>query len=147
MKNIFIKNTVTFILCLFLFSVPVSGMAQVFRCDEPKGVSIFSIEGHKVTSDGFKGVHPVVIVEKNEMTVVWGDSKSAGGTEKVWKAVVIHQSPESISAIAVDEGSAGSTIMLYTVDVKRGYLYLSSHKEYNLIDSSSATVFVSKCAK
>lgn len=147
MKNLFLKTTVTFILCLFLLSISVSSMAQVFRCGEPKGVAMFSKEGHKVVPDGFKGVSPVVIVEKNEMTVVWGDAKSAGGTEKAWKAVVIHRSPELISAVAVDEGPAGSAIMLYTVDVKRRYLYLSSHKENNLLDSSSSTVFVSKCAK
>lgn len=134
-------------LCLLLLSIPVSGMTEVFRCGEPQGVIMSSNEGHKVTPDGFTGVRPVVIVEDKEMTIVWGDSKSAGGAERVWKAVVFHRSPESVSGAALDEGPAGSAIMLYTVDIKRGYLYLSSHKDIKLLNASTASTFVSKCAK
>lgn len=121
-------------------------MAEVFRCDEPKGVAMWSLEGHKAAPDKFTGVKPVVIVEEKEMTIVWGDSKSAGGSEKVWKAVIFHRSPESISGAAVDSGPAGSATMLYTIDLKRGYLYLSSHKENKILNSSGAITFVSKCA-
>lgn len=134
-------------LCLLLLSIPVSGMTEVFRCGEPKGIAMWSNEGHKVASDGFTGVRPVVIVEEKEMTIVWGDSKTAGGSEKVWKAVVFHRSPESISGIALDAGPTGSATMLYTVDVKRGYLYLSSHKDSKLLNASAVSTFVSKCSK
>lgn len=134
-------------LCLLLLSIPISGMAEVFRCGEPKGAAMWSNEGHKVAPDGFTGVQPVVIVEENEMTIVWGDSKTAGGSEKVWKAVVFHRSPESISGVALDAGPAGSATMLYTVDVKRGYLYLSSHKDSKLLNASGVSTFVSKCSK
>lgn len=134
-------------LCLLLLSIPVSGMAEVFRCGEPRGVAMWSNENHKVAPDGFTGVQPVVIVEEKEMTIVWGDSKTAGGSEKVWKAVVIHRSAESISGAALDAGPTGSAAMLYTVDVKRGYLYLSSHKDSKLLNASGVSTFVSKCSK
>lgn len=134
-------------LYLLLLSIPVSGMAEVFRCGEPRGVAMWSNEGHKAAPDGFTGVQPVVIVEEKEMTIVWGDSKTAGGSEKVWKAVVIHRSAESISGAALDAGPTGSATMLYTVDVKRGYLYMSSHKDSKLLNASAVSTFVSKCSK
>jgi hypothetical protein len=133
-------------LYLFLLLVPISGMAEVFRCEEPKGVAMWSNEGHKIAPDGFTGVKPVIIVEEKEMRIVWGDSKTAGGAEKAWKAIIFNRSPESISGIALDEGSTGSAAMLYTLDVKRGYLYLSSHKDSKLLDASGASTFVSKCS-
>lgn len=134
-------------LCLLLLLVSASGMAEVFRCGEPKGVAMWSNEGHKVAPDGFTGVRPVVIVEENEMTIVWGDSKKAGGSERVWKAVVFHRSPESISGVALDSDPDASAAMLYTIDVKRGYLYLSSHKDIKLLNASAVSTFVSKCSK
>lgn len=135
-------------LYFLLLSIPASGMAEVFRCGDPKGVAMWSIEGHKVSSDGFTGVQPVVIVDEKEMTIVWGDSKTVGGSERVWKTVLFHRSPESISGVALDSDPAtGSATMLYTVDVKRGYLYLSSHKDSKLLNASGASTFVSKCSK
>jgi hypothetical protein len=148
MNKRLIRTAMIFLLYLILLSIPVSGMAaEVFRCGEPKGVAMWSIEGHKVVPDGFTGVQPVVIVEEKEMTIVWGDSKAAGGSEKVWKAVLFHRSPESISGAAVDSGTAGSATMLYTIDVKRGYLYLSSHKDNKALNASGVSTFVSKCSK
>ena len=132
---------------LLLLLVSASGMAEVFRCGEPKGVAMWSNEGHKIAPDGFTGVQPVVIVEDKEMTIVWGDSKTAGGTEKAWKAAVFHRSAESISAVALDAGPTGSGAMLYTIDVKRGYLYLSSHKDSKVLNASAVSTFVSKCSK
>jgi len=122
-------------------------MAEVFRCGEPKGIAMWSGENHKAAPDGFTGVQPVVIIDEKEMTIVWGDSKNAGGAEKVWKAIVVHRSPESVSAVALDSGPTGAATMLYTVDVKRGYLYLSSHKDSKLLNASGVSTFVSKCAK
>jgi hypothetical protein len=136
-----------FILCLLLLVFPMSTIAEVFRCGEPKGVAMWSRENHKVIPDGFTGVQPVVIIENKEMTIVWGDSKTSGGEEKVWKAVVFYRSPESISGVALDSGDAGSAAMLYTVDVKRGFLYLSSHKDSRLLDASAVSTFVSRCSK
>lgn len=134
-------------LCLLFLTIPVYGMAEVFRCGEPTGVAMWSVENHKVTPDKFTGVQPVVIVDDKEMTIVWGDSKTAGGYEKVWKAVVVHRSPESISGVALDAGPTGSAIMLYTVDIKRGYLYMSSHKDSKLLNASGVSTFVTKCSK
>ena len=134
-------------LCLLLLSMPVVGLADVFRCGEPRGVAMWSNEGHKVEPDRFTGVQPVVIVEEKEMTIVWGDSKTAGGSEKVWKATVFHRSAESISGAALDAGPTGSAAMLYTVDVKRGYLYLSSHKNSQLLNAAGVSTFVSKCSR
>ena len=134
-------------LYLLLLLLPVSGIAEVFRCGEPKGIAMWSNENHKADPDGFTGVQPVVIVDDKEMTIVWGDSKTAGGSEKVWKAVIFHRSLESISGAVIDAGPTGSAAMLYTIDVKRGYLYLSSHKDSKLLNASSVSTFVSKCSK
>jgi hypothetical protein len=60
---------------------------------------------------------------------------------------VFNRSPDSISGVALDVGPVGSAAMLYTVDVKRGYLYLSSHKDSTLLSASGASTFVSKCHK
>ncbi len=135
-------------LCILLIFLSTPIMAsEIFRCGEPKGTAMWSIDEHKVSPDGFRGVQPVVIVEDETMTIIWGDSKAAGGQEKVWKAVVFHRSPESISGIVLDTGPAGSASMLYTVDVKRGYLYLSSHKNNRILNGSGVSSFVSKCSK
>lgn len=134
------------VLVLIFLLLPVSGMAEVFRCGEPKGISMFSTEQHKASPDGFVGVLPVVIVDDKEMTIVWGDSKSAGGAEKVWKAIIFHRSPEAISGLSLDTGERGAAAMLYTVDIKRGYLYFSAHKENALLDTSGVLSFVSKCS-
>lgn len=108
---------------------------------------MWSNEGHKPTPDGFTGVKPVVIVDAKEMTVVWGDSQSAGGAEKAWKAVIINKNANSVSAVAIDVGVSGSAVMLYTIDIKREFLYMSSHKEGDILNASSASTFVSTCRK
>lgn len=136
-----------FAVSLLLFLIPISGMAEVYRCGEPKGVALWSNEAHKISPDGFTGVEPVVIVEEKKMTIVWGDSKTAGGSEKVWKAAVFHHSSETVSGIALDEGPSGSASMLFTVDIKRGFLYMSSHKEHKLLNTSAVSTYVSKCTK
>ena len=138
------------ILFLLLMLFPASGFAaEVFRCGEPKGVTMWSMNGHRADPDKFTGVEPVVIIDGKSMTVVWGDTKAKGskGTEKVWKAAIFHRSPDTISAAALDDSDAGSAAMLYTIDIKRGYLYLSSHKETVFFDGSGASSFVSKCSK
>lgn len=121
--------------------------AQVFRCDEPKGTAMWSMEAHKPGPDGFKGVKPVVIIDEKQMTIVWGDAKSAGGAEKAWKALIINRNPRSVSAIALDTGEAGSAIMLYTMDIKRNFLYMSTHKEGEILNASGVSSFVSNCSK
>ena len=117
-------------------------MAQVYRFGEPAGVAMFSKEKHKPSPDGFKGVKPVVIIEKDEMTIVWGNSKSAGGEENAWKAVIVNRTENTVSALGMDTGTFGSAVMLYTIDTKRGFLYMSSHKENSLLNGSSAQTFV-----
>lgn len=138
-------NAMRSILCLLLLSIPLCGEAQVFRCGEPKGVGLWSTEQHKPVTDGFTGVRPLVILEGKAMTVVWGDAESAGGAEKVWKPIVVHRSAESVSGVAIDTSDASSAVMLFTVDLQRGFLYLSAHKEG--LDRSAASSFVSACSR
>lgn len=110
---------------------------------------MWSQEGHKIIPDEFKGVNPVVIIDGKEMTIVWGDSKSAGGTERAWKAIIFHQSPEMVSGVSLDadDSTGNSAAMMYTVDKIRGYLYLSSHKNVTMFRGSAVQSFVSKCSK
>lgn len=117
-------------------------VAQVYRFGEPAGVALYSQYKHKPEPDRFTGVKPVVIIEKDEMTIVWGDSKSAGGEEKAWKAAIFNRTENTVSAIGVDIVTSGSAVMLYTIDTKRGFLYMSSHKENSLLNGSSAQTFV-----
>ncbi|MBP1773277.1 MAG: hypothetical protein H6P99_2440 [Holophagaceae bacterium] len=124
-------------LIVIAFSSPV--MAQVFRFGEPTGTAIYSLENHKPSPDRYRGVKPVVIIDKNEMTIIWGDSASAGGTEKVWKGSIINRTPTTVSAIVSETGALGSAVMLYTIDTKRGFLYMSAHKESEILGSSAAS--------
>jgi hypothetical protein len=111
-----------------------------------KGVTMRSTDGYKeVIPDGIAGLLPMVVIEDKEISI--RESKISGGTEKLWKGVVLHRSPESISGVAVDSGPSISEVVLFTVDVKHGYLYLSSHKDYKLRDLSYVSSFVSKCSK
>lgn len=119
-------------------------MAQVYRFGEPAGVAQYSQRKHKPETDRYTGVKPVVIIEKDAMTVVWGDSKSAGGEEKVWKAVIVNRTENTVSAVGMDIQTFGSAVMLYTIDTKRGFLYMSSHKETTLLNGSSAQSFVAE---
>ena len=128
-----------------ILSVPA--MAQVFRFEEPKGIAMFSSEKHVPSPDTFTGVKPVVIIGEKEMTIVWGDSKVAGGAEKAWKAIIINRNVDSVSAIAIDSGELGSAVMLYTIDLKRGFLYMSTHKEGSLTNRSSVSSYVAKNEK
>jgi hypothetical protein len=136
------------ILLLFLLLSPISGMCEVFKCGEPRGSAMWSNENHKPVPDGFRGIQPVVIVETKEMTIIWGDTKLNPGTqERIWKAVVFHRSPESVSGVALDAEPGNAAAMLYTIDMKRGYLYMSTHKNNEAAGLSTASTYVSKCAK
>ena len=128
--------------------LPFSVSAEVFRCGEPKGVTMWSNQGHRPAQDGFTGVEPVVIVEGNEMTVVWGDTRAKGGSgsERAWKARIVNRSPEAISAVALDVSPIGVASMLYTMDMKRGYLYMSTHKKSETVGVSTVSSYVSKCS-
>lgn len=138
MKNIYL-------LIIFMMIPSFCFAAEVYRCGEPNGFAMWSNEKHKAGPDGFVGVNPIVIIDENEMTIVWGDSKSAGGADKTWKAIIFHESPESVSAVSLDTGESGSAAMLYTVDRKRSFLYMSTHKESALFNGSSAASFAAKC--
>ena len=132
--------------CLLLAAFP-SVASEVYRCEEPKGSTLHSVKGHKAEADGFTGVEPVVIIEGKEMRVVWGDSKTGPSQENVWKAAVVNDTPDSISGIALDKGPGGSAMMLFTLDRKRRFLYMSTHKDVALYNASSAASFVSKCTR
>lgn len=119
--------------------------ADVYRCNEPKGISMFSVQGHKPGRDGYSGVHPIAIIDGNTMTVIWGNAKSAGGADLVWKAAVFYQDSDTVNAVTYDAGPAGSAAMLYTMDTKRGFLYLSQHKNNLELDGSIASSFVASC--
>jgi hypothetical protein len=134
------------ILCLLLLAIPISIKAEVFRCDEMRGVTMRSTDGYKeIIPDGISGLLPIVVVDDKEITI--SESRSSGITEKLWKGVVLRRSPESISGVAVDSGPSISEVVLFTVDVKQGYLYFSSHKDYKFRDLSYISSFVSKCSK
>lgn len=134
-----------FLFLIFCANADQAATADVYRCAEPKGAVMYSAQNHTVAPDGFTGVEPVAIIEGKEMRVVWGDTKKGPGQENVWKAVVIHESQDSISAVSLSEGSAGSALMLFTIDRKRNFLYMSSHKDAVLLNTSGASMYVSKC--
>ena len=135
-------------LCLFLFSLSLLAMADEYLCGEPRGVAMSSDDGHKTTSTKFSGAMPVVTVIGKEMTVVWGGGKAAEKKgETVFKTSVLHQSPELISAAALNFDRAEQNIVLFTLDVKRGFLYTSIHAESRTLQSSAATTVVSSCSK
>jgi hypothetical protein len=140
-------HTLNILLLVVLSVLSTSSIAQVFRCGEPKGVAMWSTEGHMAAPDGYTGVKPIVVVDKKEMTIVWGDSKPAGGQERVWKAIVIRRNLNSVSAVALDSGPNASATVLYTMDMKRGFLYMSTHKEVDLPDASASSSFVATCGK
>ncbi len=132
---------------LIVIALSSPGIAQVYRFGEPMGTAIHSVQNHKPIPDGYRGVKPVVIVGKKEMTIIWGDSASAGGTEKVWKASIINRTSTTVSAIVSETVALGSAVMLYTIDTKRGFLYMSAHKESELMKGSSAASFVAVLEK
>jgi hypothetical protein len=119
-------------------------MAQAFKCSETKGIAMASPEGYKPEADGFKNVFPLVIIEAETMTIVWGDSEKAGGTQRIWKAHIINRNENAVSAVALDKGDKSSTPMLYSMDIKLGNLYMSAHK-LNVFYGSAVQSFVSKC--
>ena len=127
---------------LVLAALSSPGMAQVYRFGEPAGVGLYSQHKHKPEPDRYTGVKPVVIIEKDAMTIVWGDSRSAGGEERAWKAVIVNRTENTVSGVVMDNQTFGSAVMLYTIDTKRGFLYMSSHKETTLLNGSSAQTFV-----
>ena len=135
-----------FILCLLLLALSMSSKADVFRCDEMRGVTMRSTDGYKeIIPDGMTGVLPMVVVDDKEISI--SDSKVSGKTEKLWKGVVLQRTAEFISGVAVSSSASISEAVLFTLDVKHGYLYLSSHKDYKLRDLSYVSSLVSKCAK
>lgn len=136
------------ILFALVVLAPCISHAQVYRCEEPSGARLSSLDNHKVDSDGFKSVRPIVIVEDKEMRIVWGNSSTAGsGSDMVWKAVIIHRNKDSISgvALATDETDQGSAAMLYTLNTRHGYLYYSGHKNVTFPSSSFAATYAAKC--
>ena len=132
---------------LLVVAVSSTCMAQVYKFGEPKGTRIDSSENHKPSPDGFRGVRPIVVIGKTDMTIVWGDATSAGGSERSWTATIFHRDSSSVSAVSIDDGTFGSAVMLYTVNTKRGVLYMSTHKESDLMNGSSAASFVALLEK
>lgn len=127
-------------------SLPPAHGAEVFRCGEPTGTRIASNEDFKPGPDGYRGVKPVVLIEGDLMTVLWGDTKQfQGGKEKAWKAVVFHRDNETVSAIASDDSPHGMASILYTMDLKRRVLFMSHHKTFTQFNVSLASSFVAKC--
>ena len=109
---------------------------------------MWSNENHKPAPDGFRGIQPLVIVEAKEMTIIWGDTKlNPGAQERAWKTFVFNSSPGSVSGVALDAELGNAAAMLYTIDMKRGYLYMSTHKNNETAGLSTASTYVSKCGK
>lgn len=134
------------ILCLLLLVISISSKAEIFRCGEMQGVTMRSTDDYKeIIPDGMTGVLPMVVVDDKEITI--SDSKASDKTEKLWKGVVLQRTAGFISGVAVSSGASISEAVLFTVDVKHGYLYISSHKDYKLRDLSYVSSLVSKCSK
>lgn len=105
-----------------------------------------SDENFKPGPDGYHGVKPVVLIEGDVMTVVWGDSKQfRGGKDRAWKAVVFHRDDETVSAVTSDNSIYGMASILYTMDLKRRVLFMSHHKTFVQFNVSLASSFVAKC--
>lgn len=132
---------------VILLSSNLFALDPVYRFDSPTGVAIRSDEKHKPSPDGYSGVQPVVSIDGKRMKVVWGHSQSAGGGGMEWNAVIIHRNSNSISAVVVDSGDEDSSVMLFTLDLKRKVLYMSAHKNSDLLGGSSAASFVAKPLK
>ena len=136
------------ICCAMVALMPMAADAsEIYRCGEPKGVRIDSSSDLKPSADGFEGVFPVVIIEGDAMTVVWGNSKSAGGPENAWKPVVFYRDDSTVSAATYDSGPSASSSMLFTIDRKRGIIYLTQHKNLDAFDASAASTVAAVCTK
>ncbi len=118
---------------------------EVYVCDEPRGYSLFANNDHKAEADSFRGVRPTVIKDEKNLKIVWGDSKSAGGVPRVWKPVVFFETPDVISAVAIDAYASNSASIMYTLNKKQGLLYMSTHKSVDSGAISGANIFISKC--
>lgn len=142
------RSTAMLFLVLMVFMNRGNSLAdEIYQCSDPQGVVLWSFEKHKPSIDGFKGVNPVFVVGKETVSIKWGDSASAGATEKTWQALIVHRDKEMVSAIALDAGDMGSAVMLYTIDMKRSIAYMSSHKNNHLLNGSSAASFAGNCKK
>ena len=128
----------TIMLALFvLATISSSAEAEQFRCASPKGVSMFSASEHKVVPDNYLGdIQPVIMVNGTEMTIVW-DDRGTGGRVELFKATVVQRSGGAISGVEINSDDGRGAVTLYTMDTKRGYLYISTHKELVLADSSA----------
>lgn len=143
MKNIIISGIIVF----FITHASITAASDIYKCSDPKGTTMWSMENHKQHNDGFKGVNPVIVIGNEIMTITWGDSKSAGGAEKSWKAIIVHRDNDTVSGVALDAEEGNSAVMLYTLDKKRGYIYMSAHKNSRLLNGTSAASFVGSCKK
>lgn len=135
-----------FILCLLLLVIPIPSKAEAFGCGELKGVTMQSIDGYQVADpDGMSGVRPMVSIYDKDISI--SQRTRSGGIEELWRVEVIHRSSESISGAIINPGPSISSAMLVTVDVKRGYLYVSSHKDNKLQNIMYIVSLVAKCTK
>ncbi len=57
----------------------------------------------------------------------------------------ISDTKASISGVAIDADGNNSAAMIFTIDRKRNYLYMSVHKDIDTANASSAQSFVSTC--
>ncbi len=129
---------------LILISLSSPAMAQTLRFGEPKGTAMWSMENHKPSPDGYSGVKPVVTLGNKEMKVVWGDSRKGDGEDITWRAKIVSRTARSVSAIATEVSDSGSAVMLFSIDLKRGFLYLTIHKETSVMNGSAVNSFVAK---
>lgn len=53
----------------------VVNSSEIYKCEEPQGVAMWSMEKHMPEPDGFKNVNPVIVIEKESMTR-WTDAKN-----------------------------------------------------------------------
>lgn len=143
---------IALIIACGLSSATPSNKVDIYNCGAITGASMNSIEKHKVELDGYRNVRPVVVVDSETMIVIWGASEtmSAEIRDKLaqsFKATIIYRSSSTIIGAWLDADSTGSALQVYSLDIKRGYLYMSKHSEGTIVDVSGAGMFVTKCSK
>lgn len=131
------------ILTLLLAAMSTGTIAQVFECDEPQGAVVGSKEYPKVLPDRYSGAKPLVTVEGKVMRIVWTGPESKG---QMLDSAVIQRSPNFITAVSKYSNGEMDDVVIYSVDVKRGYFYIADHQNLNFRSESRAQSFVAKCA-
>ena len=111
--------------------------AESFECGKPDGVMFTSLEPGKSIKDDLPA---------NKVRVIANEAGMAFAGHDV-PLIQIHRTPGTITSVAKVSDALGDSVMLYTLDTKRGWLYISSHKDMVVFDATRAGTYVSKCTR